>query len=360
MNNELFSSTSIDSIVVKKATSNKNSSGKSAYIEKNGSKFFTLDKSCKVASSIKPGNTDGTIKQYERFNMEVTITPEEEAKANELDAYFLKNMFENKTDFFGPSKAKSISSVESIKPMYKFIVREGTEKPDGTKYPNTFRMKVDGWSDYCEHVNVVEKVKEGNEKIKYVKDCSWKNRIVGKDSAPLDQNTIFYLVLGENELGKPKCTDRIPVKDSSDNFVLDEKGNKVWRYVGPQDCTWNSQVTVLWHIQKLYVTESTGPTLVANKVYIKQAPKVASNKAEIETEQLSPEDVLEEMQKQVSSSSSTVASDTLLSTLPEEIVNTSEVEESLLSGQKKQLDLKPTPSRSSKVRRTATNVSEDV
>ena len=292
MNYEQFSECSIDSLNVKKVSPNKMGAGKSAYVDKEGHKYFSLDKSCKIASIVKPGNTDGQVKQGERFNMEVTITPEEESKANEIDSKFLKVLFDNKTDYFGPSKAKSISSVESIKPMYKYMVREGSDKPDGGKYPNTFRLKIDGWSDYCGDVNVVEKQKEGGEKIKYVKDCTWKNRIVGKDLCPSDSNTTFYLILGENEFGKPKCTDRLPVKDASDNYVLDEKGQNVWRYVGPQDVTWNSEVKLLWCIQKIYVTESTGPTMVANKVYIKPAPKSSSNKSAIESEQLSSEEVL--------------------------------------------------------------------
>lgn len=335
MNYEQFSDCKSDELVITKVSANKNGAGKSAFINKTGHKYFCLDKSCKVASIVKPGNTDGKIKEYERFNMEVTVTPQEEAKANELDAKFLKNLFENRVDFFGASKSKAISSVEAIKPMYKYMTREGTDKPDGSKYANTFRLKVDGWYDYCADVHVVEKVKDGGEKVKYVRDCEWKNRIVGKDSAPLDNNTTFYLILGENELGKPKYTDKVPLKDSSDNFVLDDKGNKVWRYVGPQDVTYNAEVTVLWYIQKLYVTESTGPTMVAYKVYIKPAPKVSSNKSSIESVQLSADDVLLAM----SVPTSVVASEPVQQPVQEieEVATVTKVDPQVVTGKKRKI-----------------------
>jgi len=292
MNNELFANINVDTITIKKVSLNKNGLGKSAYVDKEGSKFFTLDKSCKISSEIRPGNTDGKIKEGERFNLEVSVTPAEEEKAKQVDEKILKNLLENKVDFFGAAKAKAITSVDAIKPMYKYIVREGSDKQDGGKYPNTFRLKVDGWSDYCVDVHVVEKIKDGGEKVKYVKDCSWRDRIVGKDPAPLDSNTTFYVILGENEYGKHKVTDKLPVKDQAGNFVLDANGLKVWRYVGPQDVTWNSEAVVVWNIQKIYVTESVGPTLVAKQVYVKPAPKSTQNKTSIDSETLKEDDVL--------------------------------------------------------------------
>ena len=47
------------------------------------------------------------------------------------------------------------------------------------------------------------------------------------------------------------------------------------RYVGPQDATPGSTVTVVWQLSKLYLTETTGPISVAKDVYIKPIQKKA-------------------------------------------------------------------------------------
>jgi hypothetical protein len=49
------------------------------------------------------------------------------------------------------------------------------------------------------------------------------------------------------------------------------------RYVGPQDAMPGSNLTVVWSLSKLYLTETTGPTSVAKDIYIK--PQVKKSKS---------------------------------------------------------------------------------
>lgn len=277
-----FSELDVKTLVVKKPRANPQA-GKSAWIDRTSSDmpnlFSVVD--AKAQWPIRPGNTDGTVKQFERLNFEIGVTPKEEEVAKKCDEVFQKALFDMKIDFFGPSKGKSITSVESLGPIYKNLLREGGEGKEGTKYANSLRMKVDGWSQYIDNVNVVEKVKANGEKLKVVKDCSWKNRLVDSGDAPGDRDTHFLLFLGNNpDTGKPRYSDKVVVMDDFGKPIIkstdkDGKVNYQMRYVGPQDAAPGSTVTVVWQLSKLYLTETTGPISVAKDVYIKPIQKKA-------------------------------------------------------------------------------------
>lgn len=285
MFHEPFANVDVATLVVKKPRANE-TAGKSAWIDRTREdlpSLFTTDKNAKLLWPIRPGAADGVIKEHERLNLEISCSPEEEQKARECDDMFLDSLFAMKVDFFGLSKAKNITSKEVIKPMYKNLLREGSTGKDGSSYANSFRMKVDGWAPYVGKVNIIEKVKENGEKMKLVKDCSWKDRLVEDNDryAPSDRDTHFFLFLGMNpSTGKPRYTDRVVCIDESGKPVIkgEKDGKPVYqmRYVGPQDAIPGSSLTVVWSLSKLYLTETTGPTSVAKDIYIK--PQVKKTK----------------------------------------------------------------------------------
>jgi hypothetical protein len=79
---------------------------------------------------------------------------------------------------------------------------------------------------------------------------------------------------------KPRYTDRVVCLDASGNPIIkgEKDGKPVYqmRYVGPQDAMPGSNLTVVWSLSKLYLTETTGPTSVAKDIYIK--PQVKKSK----------------------------------------------------------------------------------
>jgi hypothetical protein len=278
MSHQPFATLDVGKISVAKPRANEHSQGKSAWVnvEDGVSKLFTV-KDAVLLWPIRPG-TDGDVKATDRLNIEIKVSQEEEAKARECDAKFIKALFDNKADFFG-SKAKNITMVESLMPMYKPLLREGTVGKDGTPYSNSIRLKVDGCGGLVKKVNVTEIVKSDGEKIKVVRDCTWSDRIVEDDeqNAPGARDTRFFLFKGINpSTGKPMYTNKVVALDSSGNPISkgtkDGKPNYVMRYVGPQDAVPGCTLTIVWQLSKLYLTETTGPTSVAKDIYIK--PKV--------------------------------------------------------------------------------------
>ena len=287
MNTEPFCSLDVSTLVVQKPHANA-SAGKSSYIDRNQEhlpKFF-IQRDCRILWPVRPGNVDGTVKKFERLNLEVSISPQDEEKARECDEKFLDAVYDMKVEFFGESKAKKLTSRDSIKPMYKNLLREGgVNTKDGGNYANSIRMKVDGWSDHIEKVNITEKTKSDGEKIKLVKDFSWNDRVVDSDSrnAPTDKDTHFYLYLGLNpSTGKPRYTDRVACLDSNNKPIqigeINGKPLYKMRYVSPFDATPGSTATVVWSLSKLYLTESFGPTCIAKDVYIKPLMKKATSR----------------------------------------------------------------------------------
>ena len=289
MSHEPFALLDVSTLVVKPPRANEKA-GKSAWIDRTSENLptlFTSQKDARLLWPIRPGAADGAIKEHERLNLEISCSPEEEIKARECDEAFLTALYLSKKEFFGESKSKHINSKEAIKPMYKNLLREGGMAKDGSQYSNSFRMKVDGWASFVKNVNVIEKVKDNGEKMKIVKDCTWNDRIVeeGDRNAPSERDTHFFLFLGINPAsGKPRYTDKVVCVDAAGKPIVkgEKDGKPIYqmRYVGPQDAMPGSNLTIVWSLSKLYITETTGPTSVAKDVYIKpQIKKVKTARA---------------------------------------------------------------------------------
>ena len=270
--NLYFSKFDVSTLVLQKPKTNAGGQGKSAWIDRKDRQSSNFTSETTLLWPIRPG--DEKIKENERLNIEITCNSEEEKVARDCDAFFLNSIFEMKSEFFPSSKAKSITSVDALKPMYKNLLREGGEGKDGRRYANSFRLKVDGWSQYISNVNVQERTKADGEKIKVIKDCSWNTRPVSERTAPSARDTRFYLLIGNTD-GRPKYTDKVPIMLDG-KIVKDSENKTVWRFVGPQDAMPGCKLSVVWQISKIYITETTGPTAAAKEVYITPGEKKSS------------------------------------------------------------------------------------
>ena len=301
--NQKFVDVDVNSLILEKPKANTGGAGKTAWVNRanNLPTRFVSSSEAKLLWPIRPGTADA-LKPHERLNLEISVNDAEDAKARECDAFFLNKLFDMKSDCFGTS-AKQITTVDALKVKYKPLVRDGGETKDGGRYSNSIRMKVDGWTSFVNKVNVSEINKANGEKIKVVKDCEWNDRIVQENdrNGPTDRDTIFYLCVGTNpDTGRTKYTQKVPVQNP-DGSVAMKDGKPVMRFVGPQDATQGSQLTVIWQLNKVYITETTGPTASAKHVYIIPAPKkqTKSGLDDIDVVDdlplLNPEDVKEEI-----------------------------------------------------------------
>lgn len=268
-----FSTHDVKKWDIKPARANPSGQGKSIYMDRKDQADFSTEEMT-AAWPIRPAMAppEGLqIKEGERLNLEVSVSKDNVAfitKAIELDDFLKNKLYEDRLVAFGPAKAKALTSVESISVLYKPMLKEGNMNKDGTaKYDDTWRLKVDGWSQNIEKLMFVEKDING-QKMKMVEDCQWTPRLI--DQGLKSGDTKFFKFLGKNpENGKDRFTDRLPVEVN---------GEKKMRYVGPQDCKKGSKITVVFRITKMYITETAGPTLSAKEVYIRSAPEKAEVK----------------------------------------------------------------------------------
>lgn len=269
----MFSSHNVSKWDIKPARANPSGQGKSIYMDRSDADFNTEDLT--LAWPIRPSMAppEGSlIKETERLNLELSIPRDNTSfisKANELDDLIRTKLYDDRIACFGPSKAKALTSKESISVLYKPMLKEGGFNKEGTQqYPDTIRGKVDGWSQNISKLNFVEK-DIGGQKMKMVEDCVWSPRFIEQGLKSGD--TKFFMFLGKNDsTGKDRYTDRLPCTDGN--------GNKRLRYVGPEDCKRGSKVSVVFRITKVYITETAGPTLSIKEVYIKSLPAKAETK----------------------------------------------------------------------------------
>jgi hypothetical protein len=270
---QMFSTHDVKKWEIKPARANPSGQGKSIYMDRSDSDFNTEDLT--LAWPIRPSMAPpegGTVKETERLNLELSIPRDNSqfiSKANELDDLIRTKLYDDRVACFGPSKAKALTSKESISVLYKPMLKEGGFNKEGTtQYPDTIRGKVDGWSQNISKLNFVEK-DIGGQKMKMVEDCVWSPRFIEQGLKSGD--TKFFMFLGKNpETGKDRYTDRLP--------CIDSNGVKKMRYVGPEDCKRGSKVSVVFKITKVYITETAGPTLSIKEVYIKSLPAKAETK----------------------------------------------------------------------------------
>lgn len=308
---QMFSTHDVSKWDIKPARANPSGQGKSIYMDRKDQADFSSEEMT-TAWPIRPAMAppEGLqIKEGERLNLEVSVSKDNVAfinKAMELDEHLRSKLFEDRMTAFGPAKAKALTSKESISVLYKPMLKEGNMNKDGTaKYDDSWRLKVDGWSQNIERLNFVEKDING-QKMKMVEDCVWTPRLI--DQGLKSGDTKFFKFLGKNpENGKDRYTDRLPV---------DVNGEKKMRFVGPQDCKKGSKITIVFRITKVYITETAGPTLSAKEVYIRSVPDKAEVKVMDGAELIDENDLLALLQESESSASSSNPTVDVAPTLP--------------------------------------------
>lgn len=268
-----FCQASVPSFVVDKAKTNAGGKGKSAWINTTGPKNLVTCPGSRVLWPIRPSNED--YKPNDALNFEFGFgCPQELQVSKEIDDSLIKQIYENRVDIFGPSKAKAFTCKEALIPSIKTMTKPGSTKEDGSSYDDTLRAKVYGWTSFIDSVNMTEFKRKNGDKLSLIKDCVFRNRL----EAPAENDTHFYLYVGENpETGKPKYTDKVLVMQDGVPVANGEKDGKttyLTRFVGPQDVLPGYTCTVVFNISKVYISDSnTGPILVAKEVYVKPAPK---------------------------------------------------------------------------------------
>lgn len=276
MATEAFENADLATLVMKEPRTNASGAGKTLYIDRTDRALTTLFESpadLRVAWPIRPGAPE--VRPDERLNLEVEIITSSlfEDKLKKLDSKFLTEIFDKRVAIFGAAKARNLATPESLLGMYRGAVREGAEKKGGGFYSNSIRVKVDGWADSIEKL-VFKDIEKNGKPLKMMDYCVWKERRVHASgtNGPTDRDTAFFLFGGkDSKTGRDKWFDKVPVVNDG-RIMRDDNGAPIMRWVGPQDCNQNSQVRIIFNVNKIYVTESCGPTLSARKVFVKPAP----------------------------------------------------------------------------------------
>ena len=241
-------------------------------------KFASPNSGMRQMWNIRPASMDGTIKDGDKFNLEVEIGPEHEAfakKANAFDDYVLNSAFANKKEWFGDKNAAKIDSVAALNMTYNKLIIEGKQNRSGGKYNDSIRFKIEGsWAKYVSEVTYRE---DDPDKKGMPKDCSWTPRLVNAldpNTEVKENETQFFLYMSKDPTtGIDNYSDRVPVVDAAKHHVKDKDGNNLWRYVGPQDCRQNSRLTIVFAANRVWISDVRfGVVLTAKKVYIKPAP----------------------------------------------------------------------------------------
>lgn len=241
-----------------------------------------------LAFPIRP---DSNVKRLDtsdtggkRLNMELSVPRDATAfqdKAREFDGWCLTQAYEvnrvadDKTSFFPELRAQLRTQAPEIgKAMlmgkYKTFYKIGKESGD-RKYNDSIRLKVDGWFDYISELVTAEVEVKGSKEV-MVTDCKWKDRSF--DTPLADRDTQFFMLVNEE---RKTYTRWVPIKDASGKVKTtgkDASGKDIVarRHVSPADVKVGSIVTVTATFNKMYVTDSFGPTVSAKRVYFKPAP----------------------------------------------------------------------------------------
>jgi hypothetical protein len=179
-----------------------------------------------------------------------------------LDAFVLKAVYGRKDELLG-KKAAYILNEDALYPLYAAgkLLKEGKTATDGTQYASTIKLQVVGkWAEYVD--STVEKtvVMRGTPRS-IVDRCRWKPR-----TTPLEANeTRFYLWQRKNKDGTDVYAEKVDMADGSPA-----------RLVGPQDCLPGCEVTPIFTLSCIYVSEGFGISAVAKALYIKPRASVMS------------------------------------------------------------------------------------
>lgn len=140
------------------------------------------------------------------------------------------------------------------------LLKEGKAAPDGSVYPSTIKLQVVGkWAEYVD--SCVEKtvVMRGTPRS-IVDRCRWKPRTTALEA----NETRFYLWQSRTAEGEDVYTEKMDMPGGGDP-----------RLVGPQDCLPGCEVTPVFTLSCIYVSEGFGVSAVAKALYIRPRALVA-------------------------------------------------------------------------------------
>ena len=266
---------------IKPARTNKGGDGKSAYIDSKdrsvrwGWKCPELRQCWPIRPDMKVSTVEG-LKPYDKFTIEMAIPPSETAFIAGLkrtDRWIHEHVLKNKEQFFTVQKASKINTIEGVELVADsgLIFRAGKAKGDGSGvYDSTVRAKIVGWAPFAESFATADRMIQGQMKTT-VQDVTWKVRLISAPG-PSGNDTRFWLWIADAESpGGGIFTDKVPVTDENNDLINDESGSPLFRWVGPQDASPNSQVSPILNLPSVWVSESIGGSVHATDIYIKPA-----------------------------------------------------------------------------------------
>jgi len=210
----------------------------------------------------------------EKFTLEVEGTEDLNGALKAFDQRVRKLAFENKSTWFSKNVASEITAENDLKQMHHSCLTKGNDKPDGSKYPDTFKVKVSGWKDYVQQVKY-----KGEGDKKFPVDVQWKSRILDSvgNGGPEDHQTKFYLSQGRDmATGKQRMVAKVPSQDPAGNQMRDSNGNLIWEAVGPKHCQPGSEITVVLS-GTVWIAAKFGVSFTAKQVFITPPPPKARN-----------------------------------------------------------------------------------
>lgn len=206
----------------------------------------------------------------EKFSLEVKVEDEAFRKSmTDFDMRIRKMAYENRKTWFGKA-ADSIESEGDLRQMHTMSIKKGSERADGTRYDDTIKFVVKGWSDYVEEV-----IYKGEGDKKWPNDVKWKSRLVDPagHGGPDDLQTKFYICENRDmTTGKEQMAPWTPCQDPAGNQIKDAHGNVKWEFVGPKHCQPGCKLTIVFQASMVWLASKFGVTLTAKQVFITPAP----------------------------------------------------------------------------------------
>jgi len=213
----------------------------------------------------------------EKFTLEVRLDADSETFKTALvnfDMQVRKLALANKKAWFGKA-ADEIETENDLRQMHAMSIKKGNEKADGTRWEDTVKFKITGWSDYVEEV-----LYKGEGDKRYPVDVKWKTRSVDHQGqgGPDDSHTKFYICENRDmTTGKEQMAPWTPCQDPAGNQIKDAAGNTIWEFVGPKHCQPGCKLTVVFQPTMVWLASKFGVTLAAKQVFITPAPAKPKN-----------------------------------------------------------------------------------
>lgn len=214
-----------------------------------------------------------TDEKNEKFSLEVRLESGEQdafrAALTNFDMRVRRLAFENKKTWFGKA-ADDIQAESDLRQMHTMSIKKGNEKADGSRYDDSIKFTIKGWSDHVDEVLY----KDAGDK-QWPVDCKWKTRLVDANGrgGPSDSDTKFYICENRDmTTGKEQMAPWTPCQDPAGNQIRDANGNIKWEFVGPKHCQPGCKVTVVFQPTMVWLAAKFGVSLVAKQVFITPAP----------------------------------------------------------------------------------------